>query len=571
MFSSRPIILLLVLAVLAGCASSERAAEPSGASSDEAVTTSDANPSTADQDAEDATAVDTASATRAESEAAIGWFHDDASGTAPGLGTERAYRTLLADRSPQQTVTVAIIDSGIDIDHEDLQPVIWVNEDEIPDNGVDDDENGYVDDVHGWNFIGGPDGENVTYDTYEVTRLYRTLHDRFANVDSAAVPPADRDAYQRYQRIRAEFESERQEAQQQYQNVQQAYRAVQASTAALKNHLQTDTLTEQNVAAVTASAPEVQRARDILMYFYQQGLTPADIEEYNEYLRVKIEYHYNPDFNPRPIVGDNYEDKTERIYGNNDVTGPDAEHGTHVAGIVGALRDNGVGMDGIATGVRIMPIRAVPNGDERDKDVANAIRYAVDNGADVINMSFGKGYSPHKEVVDAAVQYADARNVLMVHAAGNDGANTDSTESYPSRQYADGGQATLWIEVGASSSDRGAALAAPFSNYGAETVDVFAPGASIYSTVPGNSYKRSDGTSFAAPMVTGLAALIMAHYPDLSTARVRSLILETAVPYGDTQVTLPGGSQTVPFAQLSRTGAIANAYNALQQAASQPE
>jgi subtilisin family serine protease len=218
-----------------------------------------------------------------------------------------------------------------------------------------------------------------------------------------------------------------------------------------------------------------------------------------------------------------------------------------------------------------MPIRAVPNGDERDKDVANAIRYAVDNGADVINMSFGKGYSPHKEVVDAAVQYADARDVLMVHAAGNDGANIDSTESYPTREYADGGQAALWIEVGASSSDGGEALAASFSNYGAETVDLFAPGASIYSTVPGNGYERNDGTSFAAPMVTGLAALIMAHHPDLSAAQVRSLILETAVPYGDTQVTLPGGSRTVPFAQLSRTGAIANAYHALQQAASQPE
>ncbi len=569
----RTLFALLFALTIAGCASSQQATAPSDAPAEEATTPSSEAPDApgtedpAAPDSQAPAAADSAAVDAAADEVARDWFHRDAEGGTPGMGTDRVYRTLLAGQQPKDTVVVAIIDSGVDIAHEDLQPVIWTNEDEVPGNSVDDDGNGYVDDVHGWNFIGGPDGENVEYDTYEVTRLYRASSDRFAGVDSASVAPSERDAYARYQRIKSDFESGRSEAQQRVQNIRQAYQAVEASTATLKNYLQRDTLSQETVSALNSPRTDIQRARDILMYFYQQGVTPADLTEYYEYLQTQVEYHYNPDFNPRPIVGDDYSDKTERIYGNNDVTGPDASHGTHVAGIVGAARDNGIGMDGVATGVRIMSIRAVPNGDERDKDVANAIRYAADNGADIINMSFGKAYSPYKAVVDRAAQHADSLGVLMIHAAGNDGANIDSTDSFPTRRYAAGGAADLWIEVGASSSEMGEALPASFSNYGAETVDVFAPGASIYSTVPGNEYERNDGTSFAAPMVSGLAALIMAYHPELPPAEVRALILETGTRHGRTTVTVPGGSRTVPFASLSRTGAVINAYAALQRAA----
>ena len=559
--SIRSIVALLLVLTVAGCASSQQAAGPpegtsNPPSSSETVETTDDRSSSPDQETEAA----------AEEGVATDWFHFDAEGATPGMSTDKAYRTLLDGRAPKDTVVVAIIDSGIDIDHEDLQSVIWTNDDEVPGNGVDDDQNGYVDDVHGWNFIGGPDGENVEYDTFELTRLYTQYRERFADVDSADVPPSEQEAYARYQQLQSEFNEERQQAQQQLQSVRQAHRAVQSATATLKNHLQTDALSQDVVASVASPDQQVERAKSILMYFYQQGLAPSDIAEYHEYLQQQVEYNYNPDFNPRPIVGDDYSDKTGRIYGNNDVTGPDAEHGTHVAGIVGAARGNGIGIDGVATGVRIMSIRAVPNGDERDKDVANAIRYAADNGADIINMSFGKSYSPHKSVVDAAVQHADSLGILMVHAAGNDGANVDSTESYPTGQYEEGGEAGLWITVGASSPSRGAELAAPFSNYGAETVDVFAPGGEIYSTMPGNDYGRNSGTSMAAPMVSGLAALIMAYHPELPPAQVRSLILESATPFGEMEVTVPGGTRTVPFATLSQTGAIVNVYAALQRA-----
>jgi subtilisin family serine protease len=578
-FSTFALVLLLI-----GCSSSQPAATGSSEGAEQNDTTmaqrdtttqrnettrADTTSATAETDddqaaSSDATAQDDAtSLTTAPQD----WYHlGEEPRHGPGLATRTAYETVLDGQTPRDTVIVAIIDSGIDVDHEDLSSTTWTNADEVPGNGKDDDGNGYVDDVRGWNFIGGPDGKNVDQDTYELTRIYVDLREQFAEVDSAEVAAENRDAYQRFQTIRQTFREKRQQAKKELTNVRKARDAVEFSEKVLTNHLGTDTLSRAAIDTISASDQNVTRARDILLYFYRQDLSPGDIYEYYDHLKRKVEYNYNPDFNPRSIVGDDYSDKTERGYGNNDVTGPDADHGTHVGGIVAAARNNGVGVDGVANGVRIMSVRAVPNGDERDKDVANAIRYAANNGADVINMSFGKSYSPHKDVVDAAVRHADSLGVLMVHAAGNDGANVDSTDNYPTRRYRDGGSADLWIEVGASSWEGTPNLAAPFSNYGDETVDVFAPGHSIYSTVPGDAYERNDGTSMAAPMVSGVAALIMAYYPALSTRQVREIILDTATSYADVEVTRPGGSKTVPFGQLSRTGGIVNAHAALKRA-----
>ncbi len=549
----------LVLAfLLIGCAGSRPPTTP---------TTSD-SPAPSNSAASDTTTQAADAPPPAPSRAPQDWYHlDRVSRSGPGLDTRTAYRDVLQGRPPQDTVQVAVIDSGLDIDHEDLAAKLWTNADEIPGNDVDDDGNGYVDDVHGWNFIGGPDGKNVDQDTYELTRIYVDLQERFAGVDSARVGPDARDRYRRYQDIKHTFQKKRREARKRLAKVGKAQKAVQASVDVLKSHLGTDSLTQSAVRSVTSSRRDVRRAQQTLQYFYDQDLSPSDLKDYKNQLERQVEYNYNPDFNPRPIVGDDYADKTERRYGNNDAEGPDPGHGTHVAGIIGATRDNSIGIDGVARGVRLMSVRAVPNGDERDKDVANAIRYAVDNGADVINMSFGKSYSPHKGVVDAAVQYADSMGVLMVHAAGNDGANVDSTDNFPSPYYADGGRAQRWIEVGASSWEGGEKLAASFSNYGAERVDVFAPGHSIYSTVPDDAYERNDGTSMAAPMVSGLAALIMAHYPSLTATDVRTIILETATPYRNRTVARPGDGETVPFGTLSDTGAVVNAHAALRRAA----
>ena len=556
---------LLLALFLVGCSGSR----PATTTADRDTTTASQTESSATESSptESASAEEPGSPAPAPSQAPEDWYHlDRVPRSGPGLNTRAAYQSVLQGRAPRDTVQVAIIDSGIDIDHEDLSAKAWTNEDEVPGNEVDDDNNGYVDDVHGWNFIGGPNGKNVNQDTYELTRIYVDLRERFQGVDSSAVASGNRDQYQRYQEIERTFQKKRRQAKKRLQRVEKTQTAVQNSVQILKKHLATDTLTQEDVRSVSSTTQSVRRAQKILQYFYDQGLTPADLEDYKNQLQRQVEYNYNPDFNPRPLVGDDYSDKSEWQYGNNDVMGPDASHGTHVAGIVGASRENGIGIDGIARGVRIMSVRTVPNGDERDKDVANAIRYAVDNGADVINMSFGKKYSPHKDVVDAAVQYADSMGVLMVHAAGNDGANVDSTNNFPSPYYENGGRAQRWIEVGASSWKGGKNLAARFSNYGAERVDVFAPGQSIYSTVPKNKYERNDGTSMAAPMVSGLAALMMAYYPSLTATEVRSIILETATRHQEQLVSRPGGSGTVRFGTLSRTGAIVNAKAALQRA-----
>ncbi len=501
------------------------------------------------------------------------WFHMDAEADGhPGLSTHRVHTTLLADRAPQQTVTVAIIDSGVDMEHDELAPQRWENEDETPENDVDDDDNGYVDDAYGWSFLGNPSGENVDHDTYEVTRLYRTYRTWVASTDTTRLSPAGRDSLDYFYTLRNDFQTDRDEAKQQLSNVRNAHNTVQNVLRFLRNELNVNEVTPADVARLEKREdPRLQQAYDILTFFYDQDLTPSDIEQFYEQVSAQVEYGYNPDFEPRSIVGDTYSDLTEQGYGNPDVHGPDPGHGTHVAGIIGAARDTTLRIDGVAPAVRLMPVRAVPDGDERDKDVANAIRYAADNGADIINMSFGKGYSPQKAIVDDAVHYADSLGVLMVHAAGNSAQNIDTEDNFPTAHYADGGRATHWIEVGASGWDVENELVASFSNYGAERVDVFAPGVDIYSSTTGNEYRFNSGTSMAAPMVSGVAALLMAYYPELSAQEVREIILESAVSYADEQVTRPTTDQEaeatqVRFGTLSSTGSIVNAYEAVRMA-----
>jgi subtilisin family serine protease len=495
------------------------------------------------------------------------WLLDATADRFRGTSAERAYQELLAGKQPKKTVVVAIIDSGVDIAHEDLDDNVWVNQREIAGNGKDDDNNGYVDDVHGWNFIGGSDGRHVDHDTYEVTRLYAGLRGRYEGARADTLSASARAEYDRYLKIKADFEADRAEAVQMLQQIQQIGTAVERINTLLKTHLGVDSLTVQQVAAIQTTRPDISQAKQAYLQLASNGITLAMIDRDRERLEGRVQYGLNPSFDPRPIVGDNYADPTQRYYGNADVKGPSADHGTHVAGIVAAERGNGIGVDGIAPAVRIMAIRAVPDGDERDKDVANAIRYAVDNGASVINMSFGKAYSPRKSVVDEAVRYADERGVLLVHAAGNDAADLGVKPSFPTRFYEGGGAAKNWIEVGASSSLALDSLAAPFTNYSRENVDVFAPGVGIYSTVPGNRYESNDGTSMAAPVVSGLAALLMAYYPELSAEQVKRIILESATRYTDQPVVRPGGEGSrIPFGQLSVTGGIVNAYAALRMA-----
>ncbi|HEU0016032.1 MAG TPA: S8 family serine peptidase, partial [Longimicrobium sp.] len=355
----------------------------------------------------------TAPRVRADTAAANWWLLDIADGYA-GTSVERAYRELLSGRRPD-TVIVAIIDTGVETDHPDLDGVLWRNPRETAGNGRDDDGNGYVDDVHGWNFIGGRDGRNVHFDTYEVTRLYGQLRPRCEN--AGAAPECAR-----FAEIRRKYEERRQEETQLLAGYRQYDAMFQGYSARLRQALGGQQPTPERVRALNTVSPEVREARQAYLQLLAQGLTPEKLHAGREELEGLVKYALDPAFDPRPTVGDDYADPRERAYGNNDYEGPAAEHGTHVAGIVGAERGNGAGIDGIAP-VKLMVLRVVPMGDERDKDVANAIRYAADHGARIINMSFGKSFSPQKEIVDEAVRYADGKGVLMVHAAGNDNAD----------------------------------------------------------------------------------------------------------------------------------------------------
>ncbi|MEM8600009.1 MAG: S8 family peptidase [Bacteroidota bacterium] len=510
-----------------------------------------------------------------------GWHLDfDPDLGAWGANVTAAY-ALLTGRAPMDTVVVAVIDSGVDIAHEDLRGVLWINPDELR-NGADDDGNGYADDLHGWNFIGGPDSTHIEFDTYEVTRLYAPLRERFEGT-SSSVAPEDSVDYARYLELRAGYETEAAEARQLYVQLQQIQGVVEQSMQAIKKYLGTDTVTPEDRVALAESAMplpmDVRQAVGVLDYLDENGISAEDVLDAAEQLQAQVDYGYNLDFDPRPLVGDDYSDPTERLYGNADVYGPAADHGTHVAGIIAADRTNELGIAGVAAPVQIMVLRTVPDGDERDKDVANAIRYAVDNGARVVNMSFGKGYSPQKEVVDAAVRYAEEQGVLLVHAAGNSAEDLDVTPNFPTRRYLDGTEAANWIEVGASSWEGGAALPASFSNYGQTTVDLFAPGVAINSTTPESTYAENDGTSMAAPVVAGAAALLFAYFPALTAEEVRTILMDTASDYADLMVTKPdespmarmGVTPQVPFGTLSVSGGVLNVAAAVEAAIAREE
>jgi len=511
------------------------------------------------------------------------WYYNSSSSEFNGIDLQKTYKSLLADKS-SRPVVVAVIDSGVDIEHEDLIENIWTNQDEIPDNGIDDDNNGYIDDVHGWNFIGGKDG-NVNKDTYEATRLFAKLKSKYSTVDATKLNSKEKLEYAKFLKVQKEVETNRKTAQNNLNQISATENYLTGLTSKLENAIgQQSFSTERLDSLRKLNDPELSAIVNIIGRFAEAGEDIKNVSELNadikremdsskERFKDQLEYAYNTEYNPRTIIGDNYSDSDERLYGNNDVEGPDAFHGTHVAGIIAAKRGNDLGIDGVASNALIMSIRTVPDGDERDKDVANAIRYAVDNGASIINMSFGKGFSWDKDAVDDAVRYAEKNDVLLVHAAGNSAQDNDSTDNFPNETYRKPKgfwfwkkKATKnWIEVGASGWEKSENAVASFSNYGQDNVDVFAPGIYIYSTTPNNNYQIAQGTSMASPVVAGIAAVLRSYYPRLTAQQVKDAILNSSIK-SNLKVKKPGTQDLVPFSELSSTGGFVNLYKAIEYA-----
>mgnify|MGYP001453196349 FL=1 len=459
------------------------------------------------------------------------WQHADF-GTNNIVGTSAA--KALQDFSPATgsfaPIVVAIIDSGTETDHPDLGSRLWTNKGEIAGNGIDDDKNGYIDDIHGWSFIGGKNGD-VEKDNMEFIRVYKMYKGMFP--DGQVVKGKEKE-FKYYQKLEKDFQSRLTAAQNNVKEYEAFTKMYQSAKNFFKKEIG-DNYTQEEVMGYQGENDSLPIFKQLIVVGIQNNFDEV-LPQWGDQVKSALEFGYNLDFDPRAIVGDNYADVNEMNYGSNHIDGPAGEHGTHVAGIVGASRD-GKGMDGICPNAELMIIRCVPDGDERDKDVANAIIYAVNNGAKVINMSFGKAYSPFKARVDEAVKYAESKGVLLVHAAGNDNKNVDVKDNFPKAEYLTGGKCTTWLEIGAS--DRNPeSLKASFSNYGRCSVDVFAPGVDIYSTVPGKKYEAMSGTSMASPVTAGVAAAIWSYYPQLSAVEVKNLILESAVDYSRQQMPL---------------------------------
>jgi subtilisin family serine protease len=502
------------------------------------------------------------------SKAPVNWFNlDRKADNFNGVSTERAYKELLKDKKSKKTV-VAILDSGVDFYHEDLKDRIWTNTDEIPGNGIDDDKNGYIDDIHGWNFLGGKDGTPVNFDTYEVTRQYLIYRPKFEGADTSNLSADALKEYKKYVKIKADYEQLKKRYESMLYSVSSMKERYDKAEKIIESYLDIDTFSLARLQTINSDVDSINVAAEFLIKLKKQNFNAERLDKGIEQINNTLNFSLNPDFNPRSIIGDNYDQPDDRFYGNNLVKGPEPTHGTHVSGIVAANRNNNTGIMGIADNAEIMIVRTVPDGDERDKDVANAVFYAVDNGAQIINMSFGKGYSPYKEYVDKAFKYAEDHGVLIVHAAGNDSEDNDKVGNYPSRFYNSGIECKTWIEVGALSWKKGMNMIPGFTNYGKKNVDLFAPGFEIYSTIPEQKYRNANGTSMAAPMVTGVAALVWSYYPQLSVYDLKKILLKSTVKFRREKVILPGdSSKKVKFGKLSATGGEINAYNALKLAA----
>jgi len=497
-----------------------------------------------------------------------------------GISLNKAYDFLALKNKKPQPVIVAVLDSGVDTTHEDLKKILWRNPKEIPGNGIDDDKNGYIDDIFGWNFLGGKDGRSLKKAGDERARVFHKWKSRYQSsfIDTNLLSGTEKAQYQMWTKAAKELNFSQEEM--------MDLMFIEVTAKALKRH---DKILRQEMGVEVYNCEKLEKfepitktARDAKLGFLTvMKMLQIDPEEKNadalkeleDYIEGKKSAFESKDIAPpnyrREIIGDDYENFSDKYYGNNDVMGPGPTHGTHVSGIIGAIRNNGVGVDGVADQVSIMSLRIVPDGDEYDKDIALAIRYAVDHGAKIINMSFGKSFSPEKAWVDSAVKYAEQKDVLILHAAGNDAENLDSVDNFPNPWLTPWNTyAKNFITVGASSDPNlGPSIAADFSSYGQQQVDVFAPGVKIYSTIPGgNNYGNLKGTSMATPIVSGIAAILKSYFPNLSAAELKKIIEQSVYkPSDNINCIKPGPDQEkVPFRTLSRTGGIVNAYEAVK-------
>jgi len=495
------------------------------------------------------------------------WYHMDyQKDTVPGISLSKLYDSGLLD-NPKSKVVVAVLDTKLDIHHEDLQQQIWINDDEIPDNDKDDDENGYVDDINGWDFLSNSNGEYVKYQSTEALRIIKKYREKYEDIDTSAIDSYNKDEYELYQRAIQNYN----------ESVSMYSGAVSFMDNLMTRYEQADQIFDKLLPSESYSISAIDSVLllnsdsttmshgEFLKYTIQEDLGIDNLETYKELYSGILNNSLNIDNEYRTMLCDDLRNIKDAYYGGNIVYGDvPFQHSIAVTGVIGANRANNIGIKGFSDNIEIMPIVMVASGDEEDKDIAVAIRYAVDNGAKIINMSWGKEFSLNEKWVGKAIKYAADHNVLIVHGSGNESSNNDNKTFYPNDNMAGVSSVDNFIEVGASTYTIDSTLIAHFSNYGQEAVDVFAPGVKIYTTEINDNYGFSEGTSLAAPLVSGLAALLWTHFPNLTALQIKEIILKSGNSYDVPVVIIDsnGEKKTVPFNSLSKTGKVINAFNA---------
>ncbi|BDD07371.1 S8 family serine peptidase [Aureibacter tunicatorum] len=504
----------------------------------------------------------------AQSSSNLDWHHKDPElDSVAGVSTIKAYDFVKGKKA--EKVIVAIIDSGIDIHHEDLQGKIWVNSNEIPGNGIDDDGNGYVDDIHGWNFLGNNDGTNVVEETLVITRVYNYLK----NLSESDKKELGKKHIEHLEAGEKEYLEYLAKSHIRLKKLESDLEKYISSHDLVIKAFDKEDYTDKDLISwknLEHNEKDLQDALISLIELRDKYPSKEKVEAYIKNYQNKLSYYLNPYFDTHKIKGDISWDMKDNSYGNADVVATDNRHGTHVAGIIGANRENELGVQGIAEHVELMCLRAVPDGDERDKDIALAIRYAVDHGAKIINMSFGKKYSLNTEAVNAAIDYAHQNDVLMVKSAGNNALDNDEVLYYPLVTH-DMKESAHWLVVGATKPEMDEDLVATFSNYGKKNVDVMAPGYKINSTLPDGKYGKLSGTSMATPLVAGMAAMIKSYYPTLKMSEIKEILIKTSVAQNDYKVRVPRPERDderdlSKLKKISKSGGIVNLYEALKEA-----
>lgn len=514
------------------------------------------------------------------------WYQKDyLLDTIPGISLDKWYH-LNKKKPKSKSIIVAVIDTQIDSNHEDLQGQIWINDKEIPNNGIDDDHNGYVDDINGWNFTGTKSGSPVVWSNYECVRIIRDWGPLFKNKTESQVDALDLYKYKEYQRALKKLEKETKYYKNWLKSLDHHVAIYPLVKDSLKHFFPKEDYTYKQLDSLykkyKINDKRYKQRRDdndkdlgALISYMMVSLevndnTLKDILDEQSQLNSIINKNLNIEYDDRLLVGDNI-NCLEKDYGNNKVSDTYEiirDHSTKVSGIIATNRQNNIGINGIVQDVKIMPLNILPKGDEHDKDITMAIQYAVDNGAKVINMSFAKEFSLHKEWVTEAFKYAEKHNVLLVHCAGNEGLDVDKNPFYPSdNDFEDYKEfCSNFINVGSVTHKLDSTFVSDFSNYGKQNVDLFAPGDEIYSTSVRSKYEFDSGTSLAAPMVSSTAALIWLYYPNLTVADVKKIIMDSGTTY-DLEVLVPGTKdKKVLFSELSKSGKVLNVYNAMQLA-----